>query len=76
MILSEIPKSLCLIVKTKNHIKKAETAMLVLTPKVKAENVTAMSGIYVDDYFTVGPPKIVDAFKIWKTSVPQCSSFT
>ena len=35
-----------------------------------------MSGIYVDDYLMVGPPKVVDAFvttlrKLWKTSKPQ-----
>ena len=35
-----------------------------------------MSGIYVDDYLTAGPPKLVEAFmntlrKLWKTSEPQ-----
>ena len=40
-----------------------------------------MSGIYVDDYLTIGPPGVVDAFmttsrKLWKTSTPQYLSFT
>ena len=81
VILSEIHKSLCLIVKTKNLLKKLETTSFGLTPKVKAEHVVAMSGIYVDDYLAVGPPGVVDAFtrtlrKLWKTSEPQYLSFT
>ena len=81
VILPEIHKSLCLIVKTKDLLKKTDTTSFGLTPKVDAENATAMSGIYVDDYLTVGPPKVVDAFmttlrKLWKTSEPQCLSFT
>ena len=35
-----------------------------------------MSGIFIDDYLTAGPPKLVEAFvntlrKVWKTSEPQ-----
>ena len=81
VILSEFHKSLYLIVKARDLVKKMETTTLGLTPQVKAENVTAMSGICVDDYLTVGPPKVVDAFvttlrKLWKTSEPQYLSFT
>ena len=75
VILSEIHKSLCLIVKTKNLHKRAGTAEFGLTPKVRAEHVTAMA------YLKVGPPGVVDAFmttlkKLWKTSEPQYLSFT
>ena len=43
---------------------------------VLPEHVEALSGIYVDDYLTAGPPKLVEAFmttlrKLWKTSEPQ-----
>ena len=81
VILSEIHESLCLVVKTRNLHKRAETTEFGLTPKVKAEHVIAMSGIYVDDDLTVGPPGVVDAFmttlrKLWKTSEPQYLSFT
>ena len=62
VILSEIHTSLCLIVKTKNLLKKLETTSFGLTPKVRAEHVVAMSGIYVDDCLTFGPPGVVDAF--------------
>ena len=62
-------------------MKKLETTSFGLTPRVRAEHVVAMSGIYVDDYLTVGPPEVVDAFmttlrKLWKTSEPQYLSFT
>ena len=62
VILSEIHKSLCLIVKTKNLLKRSETTAFGLAPKVRAEHVIAMSNIYVDDYLTVGPAGLVDAF--------------
>ena len=41
-----------MIVRTKDLMRKTETTMFGLTPEVKAENVKAMSGIYVDDYLT------------------------
>ena len=67
--------------KTKDLLKKTDTTSFRLTAKVNAENVTAMSGIYADDYLTVGPPKVADAFvttlrKLWKTSEPQYLSST
>ena len=76
MILSQIHKSLCLLVKTKSLLKNPSTDQFGLTNLVLSEHVEAMSGIYVDDYLTAGPPKLVEAFmttlrKPWKTSEPQ-----
>ena len=44
--------------------------------RAKPHEVIAMSGVYVDDYLTAGPPSIVDSFmktlrRLWKTSEPQ-----
>ena len=41
-----------------------------------AEEVVALSGIYVDDFLIAGPPIVVESFlasllKMWKTSDPQ-----
>ena len=80
VILSQIHKSLCLLVKKKSLLKSPSTDQLGLTNlvlvKLLPKHVEAMSGIYVDDYLTAGPPKIVEAFmttlrKLWKTSEPQ-----
>ena len=76
VILSQIHKSLCLIVKTSSLKDDPPTDHLGLTTGVKPSEVIAMSGIYVDDYLTAGPPSIVDFFmktlrRLWKTSEPQ-----
>ena len=76
MILSQTHKSLCLLVKTKSLLKNLPTDQFGLTNSVLPEHVEALSGIYVDDYLTAGPPKLVGAFmntlrKTWKTSEPQ-----
>ena len=76
VILSQIHKSLCLLVKTKSLLKSPSTDRFGLTNLVLPEHVEALSGIYVDDYLTSGPPKLVEAFmttlrKLWKTSEPQ-----
>ena len=47
-----------------------------LTSKVLPRDVVALSGIYVDDFLTTGPPRVVHDFmthlrKLWKTSSPQ-----
>ena len=82
VVFSQIHKSLCLIVKTTTaSLKKAETTMFGWTPKVKVEDAIAMSGVHVGDCLRVGPSKVVDALmttlrKLWKTSEPQCTSFT
>ena len=80
VILSQIHKSLCVLVKTKFLLKNPSVDQFGLTNLVLLEHVEAMSGIYVDDYFTAGPPKFVEAFmntlrKLWKTSEPQFLSF-
>ena len=71
MLISQIHKSLCLIVKTSSLLADPLTDQ----PGSSYE-VVAMSGIYVDDYLTVGPPSVVESFmltlrKKWKTSDPQ-----
>ena len=62
-----------LLVKTKSLLKNPSTDQFGLTNLVLPEHVEAMSRIYVDDYLTAGPPKLVEAFmttlrKLWKTS--------
>ena len=74
VILSQIQKSLCLIQ------ENPPTDHLGLTNRVKPHEVVAMSGVYVDDYLTAGPPSIVDSFmktlrRLWKTSEPQYLTF-
>ena len=77
VLLSQIHRSLCLIVRQRslqNHTPS--TDHLGLTCRVPPEEVIAMSGIYVDDFLTAGPPSVVHSFlatlrKMWKTSDPQ-----
>ena len=69
-------KSLCLIVKTSSLLTNPLTEHLGLTNQVPPHEVVVLSGIYVDDYLTVGPPSVVESFmqtlrKKWKTSEPQ-----
>ena len=76
VLISQIHKSLCLIVKTSSLLSDPFTDHLGLTNKVPSHEVVAMSGTYVDDYLTVGPPSVVGSFmktfrKMWKTSDPQ-----
>ena len=61
-------------------IKNPATDHFELANKVLAHEMIAMSGTYVDDYLTVSPPPIVEAFvitlrkvkrKLWRTSDPQ-----
>ena len=58
VILSQIHKSLCLLVKTRSLLKNPSTDQFGLTNLVLPEHVEAMSGIYVDDYLTAGPPHL------------------
>ena len=76
VVLSEIHKSLCLLVKKRCLLKRPTTDQFGLTSKALPQDVTAMSGIYVDDFLTTGPPKLVQDFmdtlrRLWKTSEPQ-----
>ena len=76
ILLSEIHKSLCLIAKQSSLLKKPSTDRFGLTSKVLPRDVVALSGIYVDDFLTTGPPRVVHDFmthlrKLWKTSSPQ-----
>ena len=63
VILSQIHKSLCLIVKTSSLLDKPSTSHLGFTNQVRPQEVVAMSGNYVDDYLTVGPPLIVELIR-------------
>ena len=72
ILLSEVHKSLCLLVKQRSLLKKPVADQFGLTSKVLPRDVIAMSGIYVDDSLTVGPPQLVHDFltalrKLWKT---------
>ena len=76
ILLSEIHKSLCLLVKRRALLKRPRTDRFGLTSKVLPEDVIGLSGIYVDDFLTVGPPRLVQDFidalrRLWKTSDPQ-----
>ena len=57
ILLSEIRKSLCLLVKQRALLKRPRTDRFGLTSKVLPEDVIGLSGIYVDDFLTVGPPR-------------------
>ena len=59
VILSQIHKSLCLLVTTKSLLKNPSTDQFGLTNLVLPEHVEALSGIYVDDYLTAGPPSLL-----------------
>ena len=61
VIFSQIHKSLCLIVKTSSLQENSSTDHLGLTTRVKPQEVIAMSGIYVADHLTAGPPTVVDS---------------
>ena len=74
-LLSEVHRSLCLIVKEASLIHPT-TDHLGLTARVSPTDVVALSGIYVDDFLTTGPRHVVESFlntlrKMWKTSEPQ-----
>ena len=76
ILLSEIHKSLCLLVKRRALLKSPQTDEFGLTSKVLPKDVLGLSGIYVDDFLSVGPPRLVhdvmDALRrLWKTSDPQ-----
>ena len=76
ILLSEIHKSLCLLVKRRALLKSPQTDEFGLTSKVLPKDVLGLSGIYVDDFLSVGPPRLVRDFidalrRLWKTSDPQ-----
>ena len=77
VILSQVHKSLCLIVKQQSlHDHSPTTDAFGLTSRVLPHQVVALSGIYVDDFLTAGPPQVVRSFlaalrKMWRTSDPQ-----
>ena len=65
-----------LLVKKRCLLKWPTTDQFGLTSKALPQDVTAMSGIYIDDFLTTGPPKLVQDFtdtlrRQWKTSEPQ-----
>ena len=77
VILSQVHKSLCLIVKQQSlqdHLPSTDS--FGLTSRVLPHQVVALSGIYVDDFLTASPPLVVRSFlaalrKMWRTSDPQ-----
>ena len=77
VILSQVHKSLCLIVKQQSlqdHLPSTDS--FGLTSRVLPHQVVALSGICVDDFLTAGPPLVVHSFlaslrNMWKTSDPQ-----
>ena len=76
ILLSEIHKSLCLITRKSSLLKKPSTDKFGLTSKVLPHEVVALSGIYVNDFLTTGPPRVAHDFtthlrKLRKTSSPQ-----
>ena len=77
VILSQVHKSLCLIVKQQSLQDHSPTTdAFGLTSRVLPDQVVALSGIYVDDFLTAGPPLVVHSFlaslrKMWKTTDPQ-----
>ena len=57
-------------------LKRPQTDEFGLTSKVLPKDVLGLSGIYVDDFVSVGPPRLVHDFidalrRLWKTSDPQ-----
>ena len=76
VLLSEVHKPLCLIVKEAFLIRHPTTDHLGLTARVSPTDVVALSGIHVDDFLTTGPRHVVEAFlntlrKMWKISDPR-----
>ena len=72
---SEIHRSICLIVREADLLSQPVTLHTGLTHKVLPEKVAALCGIYVDDYISTGPKEIVSCFLshlriTWKTSDP------
>ena len=76
ILLSQIHKSLCLIVRQKSLLDHPSTDYLGLTARVQPSDVIALSGIYLDDFLTAGPQPVIQSFldtlrRKWKTSDPQ-----
>ena len=62
MVLSEIHKVLCLIARKRCLLKKLVTDHFGLTSKVLFQDVITLSGTYVHDLLTTGPPRVVQDF--------------
>ena len=81
ILLSQIHKSLYLIVRQKSLLDHPSTDYLGLTASVQPSDVIALSGIYVDDFLTAGPQPVIQSFldtlrRKWKTSDPQFLTMT
>ena len=64
VILSQVHKSLCLIVKRQSlqdHFPTTDSFGLT-SRALPDQVVVALSGIYVDDFLTAGPPQVVQSF--------------
>ena len=75
VLISEIHRSILLLVREQDIIDKPQTLDTGLTQRVQPKDVLALCGIYVDDYLTVGPKDVVTSFlehlrEIWKTTDP------
>ena len=75
ILLSQIHRSLCLIVRKASLLDQPLVDRLGLTTRVLPEDIVAISGIYVDDLLTAGPKIVVHSYlatlrQMWKTSEP------
>ena len=75
MRISQIHRSLCLLVKESDLLAQPKLLHSGLTQRIVPEKVAAICGIYVDDYLVAGPEAIISPFlshlrSIWKTSEP------
>ena len=60
-MISDVHKSLCLIIKEGDFIDPPILTDHGLNKKVEPRRVIALTGIYVDDYLTAGPKPVVQA---------------
>ena len=75
IIVSEVHKSLCLLVEESDIISSPILSPFGLNKRVEPSKILAMIGIYVDDYLAAGPSPVVKEIpkflrKLWNTSEP------
>ena len=75
VLISEIHRSILLLVREQDVLSSPQLTYVGLRQRVQPRDVMALCGIYVDDYFSVGPHNIVASFlehlrSIWETTDP------
>ena len=75
VVISEIHRSICLLVRERGVLKGPSMLLTEITQRVQPFNILALCGIYVDDYLAMGPKDVVNAFfehlrMTWKTTDP------